>query len=526
MNEKDVKRYYKKINTTFVGVNKQDEFAKIFINLLKSGNTTLYQKERRERRIFDDSWMDSVEGTIPVIDRLTRHPRENLKKVSSVVPVELAKKVDKDSVRHLAQNTFLIKAIEADGTVTPSKILTHYNEADLGTYENRFLRSLIDKLYLFIEKRYEVIVKKMHTEYINQLNLKSEVLWNEATIEFDINLRINQTMPRDEIDRRNQELFDRMSEIRTSITNFKLSSFMTQMRQFAPVTPPIMKTNIITKNPDFRMCYYLWVLMDQVDRIGYDVDVFERDIPFEDAYLSQIENMLMVMYATVANNLEDDYLVTQETPFEYRKSKRPKIRKTDPNDSTLTPGYVGFENNEINQFYLDQIKSHNIGRFKTLQEAGISVDDAIDIIFKQINLITNAVYEDYVKYMYQTENAETLEEKIAIQGKILEVYRLIEKIKREDMRQFSTNKAIALLNLRNFQDELNENKRQEKAAKKKILDEQQKAREAQKQKTLDAEKSKKEQVERAKKVLEAAEKARKEMKPKQPSKKTKAKKSF
>ncbi|MDD3478341.1 MAG: hypothetical protein PHP32_05645, partial [Candidatus Izemoplasmatales bacterium] len=72
MKENETKRYFKKINTTFVGVNKQDEFAQMFTNLLKSGDTTLYQKERRERRIFDGSWMTAVEEAIPVIEKLTR----------------------------------------------------------------------------------------------------------------------------------------------------------------------------------------------------------------------------------------------------------------------------------------------------------------------------------------------------------------------------------------------------------------------------------------------------------------------
>jgi len=138
MEEKDVKKYFRKINTTFAGVNKQDDFAKQFMNLIKSGNTTLYQKERRERRIFDDSWMDSVEGAIPVIDKLSRNPRENLKKVSQVVPVERAKKIDTNTIRHLAQNTQLIKSVGDSGEVVPTKVLTYYNEADMGTYENRF----------------------------------------------------------------------------------------------------------------------------------------------------------------------------------------------------------------------------------------------------------------------------------------------------------------------------------------------------------------------------------------------------
>jgi exonuclease SbcC len=510
MNEKEVKRYFKKLNTTFVGVNKYDDFAKMFMNLIKSGNTTLYQKERRERRIFDDSWMDSVEGAIPVIDKLTRNPRENLAKVGSVVPVEMAKRIDKDTVRHLAMNTQLIKEIDEDGMVKPSKVLSFYYEADLGTYENRFLRSLIDKVYIFIEKRYDLIVKKMRTEYVNYFNIKSDVEWNEAEIEYDITMRINKTVPNDEVDKRNQELFDRMTNMRKAATNIKMSSFMQEMRDYAPVTPPIMKTNIIMKNPDFRQCYYLWVLMDQVDQIGYDIDVFERVIDFKDDYLKDIVNTLMVLYATIANYQEDDFLISQDSPFEYRKIKRPRIKKTDPNDQHIQPGYYEFENNQLNQYYLDQIRGSNLSRFKTLREAGVPMNQAIDIVFQQINAINTAVYEDYIKHAYSTEEAATLEDKIQIQKKALEVYRQIEKIKRDDMRQFSTNKAIALLNLRNLQGELKKLRKIEAEKKARERQKEKIQKEAEKKKKLQAEEEKKRQLEKAKQVLEQAESEKKQ----------------
>lgn len=508
MEEKDVKRYFKKINTTFAGVNKQDDFAKQFLNLIKSGNTTLYQKERRERRIFDDSWMDSVEGVIPVIDKLTRNPKEILKKISQVVPVERAKKTDKNTIRHLAQNTQLIKSIDETGEVIPTKLLTYYHEADLGTYENRFLRSLVDKLFMYIEKRYDLIVKKMHTEYVNYLNVKSEVEMNDATIEYDITLRINETMSRDEVDKKNQELFDRMTKIRKAITIFKLSAFMKELREFTPVTPPIMKTNLIMKNQDFRQCYYLWVLMDQVDKIGYDVDIFERDVEFDENYLTDIENMLMVLYATVANNQIEEFVLAQDEPFEYRKTKRPRIKKSDPNDQTVQPGYYEFENNQLNQYYLDQIRSSNYSRFKNLQEAGIPLEESIDIVFQQINMITNAVYEDYVKFTFKPEEEKTLEDKIKVQEKILEVYRQIEKIKREDMRQLSTSKAIALLNLRNFQDEYKKQKIQDQLEKERLEEAERIAQIEENKTVIEDEEDKKKQLLKAKKILEDAEKER------------------
>ncbi|MBU1145055.1 MAG: hypothetical protein KJ971_04275 [Firmicutes bacterium] len=508
MKDNASKKTYKKINSTFSRLNEQDEFSQLFLNLLKSGNTTLYQKERRERRIFDDSWLDSVEKAVPVIDKLTRNPRESLKKVRVVVPVEQAKKTDKETIRHLAANTQFIKNVNSKGEVTPSQVLTSYTDSDFGTYENRFLMTLVDKLFIFIEKRYDLIVKKMHTEYVNYLNLKSEVFFNDATLDYDITLKINQTLPSDEVDKQNQELFDRMTKVRTNITYFKMSTFMKAMKEFAPVTPPIMKTNIIMKDIDFRQCYSLWVLMDQIDRVGYDVDIFERDIDFDQEYIGQINNALLMLYTTFASQQSEDFGINQDVPFDYKRIKAPKITKQNLSDVYLQPGYLEFENNHLNQYYLDQIRKSNYARFKTLSEAGISFEEAIDIIFKQIVDISNAVYEDYIKFMFNPENEPNLTDKISTQEKILNVYRQIENIKQDDIRQLKTNKAVALLNLRNYRDELKRIQAIEKAERERLLEEERLRKEEEKKQKQKEELALKKKIERAEKLLRIARKKR------------------
>ncbi len=462
--EDSAKKYFKKINTTFTGVNRTDEFAKVFLNLLKSGNTTLYQKERRERRIFEDTWMQLMEETIPVIDKLTRNPKENLKSEKEVVPVELAKKTGRDSVRHLASNTQNIRQIDKDGMVRPTKILTTYYESDLGTYENRFLKTLVDKLSLFVEKRYELLVHKMHTEYVNYFNVKSDVDWDGALIDFDVTMKINEGLGQDDIDVKNKEMFQRMTELKKNITNIKSSNFMTAMKGFLPVSPPIQRTNLLMKNPDFKMCYTLWTMMDSIDQIGFDVEVYERDVDFEDDYIEDIMNSLMVIFATIAEHQKDEFEIANENPYEFRQEKKPKVIKIVPNDIQPQAGYIQLENNQLNQFYLDQIKRANFSRFKSLKEAGMSLHESIEIVFAQLNNITNAVYEDHIKSTFENQDEErTLEQKIEAQEQILNVYKMIEQIKRDDLKAIATNKAIALLEIRNLKDDLKDKLAAEKA---------------------------------------------------------------
>jgi DNA repair protein SbcC/Rad50 len=509
MKEGTAKRYYKKINTTFEGVNKVDDFAKQFINLLESAKVELYQKERRERRVFDDSWMDAVEDIIPIIDKLTRAPRETLKKISQVVPVERAKKIDSDTIRHLAANTQLIKYTDQDGNIIPSKVLTSYLDSDLGTYENRFLMSLVNKLYTFVELRYDLIIKKMHTEYVNYLKISSEIDFRQAVIDYDITFRIHQNMEDDEIGKKNQELLNRMTTVRDAVSNYKMSIFMRAMSNFAAIRPPIMKTNVIRKNPDFSKCYDLWVLLDQVDRIGYEVDVLDRDVEFNDEYLKQIENAMMVLYATVANNQVDEFTLSHDEPFDFRKSKKPKVLKKIDKDDYIEAGEYLLKDDSLNQYFLDQIRKDNIERYKTLIDAGIPEDESVKIIHQRLLAIADGAFKDFINYTYKPGEEKDLENKIRVQNEILSVYRDVEKAKRDNIKNLTTQKALALLDLKNYREELKKKQADEKAIKDAILAEE-------KQRKLDEEKAKameklakKRKVERAQKVLQDAKKARK-----------------
>jgi hypothetical protein len=508
MEEGTAKRYYKKINTTFEGVNRLDDFAKQYLNLIESSKLELYQKERRERRIFDDSWLKNIEGIIPILDKLMRSPKETLKKVSEVVPVERAKKIDSNTIRHLAANTQLIKKTNRKGEIQPTKLLTTYSEQELGTYENRFLMTLVDKVYTFIEIRFRLINHKMNTEYVNFLKVNSTVEYLGANIDFDITLKIKRNMVDDAVCKKNQELFDRMKNLRDMMSNYKNSKFMRAMASFPPVRPPIMKTNIIMKNIEFSQCYDLWLFLDTVDRVGYEVDVLERNVQFDEEYIRQIENTMMVLYATVANNQIEEFALSHEQPFTYRKVKAAKVLHNVEQDKYLESGEYIFKDETLNQYFLEQIKKDNIERYNTLTEAGIPKDKSIEIIHKKLLEIADGAFLDFINYTYNPEDEKDLNKKIEVQNEIVKVYRDIEKVKRENLKDIETEKALAMLHLNNYRDEL-KNRQAKIKAEKEARKAEERRLELQRKKQLAQERlAKKKKINRAMELLEKAERAR------------------
>ncbi len=512
MEQGSAKKYFKKINTTFEGVNRQDEFAKTFQNLMKDANINLYHRERRERRVFDDTFMDDIEKILPVIEKLTRNPGENLKKFSEIVPVERAKKIDADTVRHLAANTQFIKTADRKGNVVPSKVLTSYSESDLGTYENRFLMTLVNKLFSFVEVRYGVIVEKAKTEYINYLKVDSTLEWEDSVIEYDITFKIHQKSNQDEIGKRNSELLRRMSDIRGLITNYKMSRFMRAMEGYQPVKPPIMKTNKILKNYDFKACYEMWVLLDEIDRVGFDVDTFERDINFEEKYLTELENVMMMIYATVANNQVDDFELSHEIPFDYRKRKTPKIMMSYEDDHYLEPGEYIFQDNTLNQYFLDQIRRGNDTRFRTLIDAGIDEDEAVKIIYQRLLSIADSAFVDFINENFKTDSVPDVKERINIQNRVLTAYHEIDRIKKDNVKNMQTQRALAQLTLDNFQDELKKQIEDEKLKREIEAAEEMKRLMDEKRQQVEDEIQKKMKIQKAKEILDEAEKERREKK--------------
>lgn len=268
----------------------------------------------------------------------------------------------------------------------------------------------------------------------------------------------------DEVDVKNKEMFERLSRLKEMLTNIKASNFMNAMKSFLPVAPPIQKTNLLTKNPDFKMCYNLWTMMDSIDQIGFDIEVYERDVVFDDDYIDDIMNSIMVFFATIAEHQKDEFQIASENPYEFRQEKKPRINKSLPTDIQPQAGYIQLENNQLNQFYLDQIKRANFSRYKSLKDAGMSLQESIEIVFAQLNNITNAVYEDHIKSTFENQDEErSLEQKIDAQEEVLKVYKMIEQIKRDDLKQIATNKAIALLEIRNLKEELKDKQAAEKA---------------------------------------------------------------
>lgn len=215
-----------------------------------------------DKKVCDTSWIDMVEECIPYLDNIIRNPRRFIVQEENIVPIEKAKVVTEEAIRHLAQNTSLIQEVNDDGSVIPLKILNVYREETVDLYENRFIKSLVDNLYNFVEDRLNGTDLKSYAHINNVVSYEGIMKKQdeEVKIKVDLESKLN-----NEVDssKDGHSLEERIEHIKDVIGAFQNSTFIKGLKESSPVRSPIRKTNVILKEPNFMKALDLWEFLEK-----------------------------------------------------------------------------------------------------------------------------------------------------------------------------------------------------------------------------------------------------------------------
>jgi hypothetical protein len=246
---------------------KLNEKSDIFINKMSS---EMHFKSELAMDSVSFEWVDKIEDACPYLDNIIRNPKLALINESDVVKIEKARKITVESVKDLSKHTHYIDKIDAEtNEVHPSRILVLRREETYNTYENRFIYTLITNLSRFLMKK-EAFLEEFDTrsdktlEYAGTTNTTSERL--------NIQLKISsKELPQGQNGNNFENEIDsirkRVKKIRDYITSWRRNEFMTSLDKahVAFVIPPIKKTNMILKNPNFQIAMKLWEFLQHYD---------------------------------------------------------------------------------------------------------------------------------------------------------------------------------------------------------------------------------------------------------------------
>ncbi|MEG2137216.1 MAG: DUF2357 domain-containing protein [Oscillospiraceae bacterium] len=302
-----------------------DRYYEYLLGLISSGKTVIHQNNRTLNKEVDETWLTAIEEVIPSLHEIIAHPKRFIKTEENLVPIELVKKVSSESVRHLCQNTQNISGIKG-GMIIPGKILSVENQESFDLYENRFINTLIRKLYAFIEKRTDILFWETGDEHASALSMESTVEDDYETIEYKLEMVVKSKQTYIENDTDKMEVFKRIDRVHRIIGDFRQSSFVQLMQDSAPVRSPIQRTNQIVKNPDYKKCYALWQFLEQYDQVGYEINVKENALEFDEDYLYQMYGNIALNYTVFKSIMEaDPRKITAET--KQKRTIKPKFMK-------------------------------------------------------------------------------------------------------------------------------------------------------------------------------------------------------
>lgn len=295
---------------------KQESFYDSYIHGISKGKNNYNMTQRFQKKIFDLDWVEAVEEAVIALDTIVRNPRKFIQQEEDIVDISLARSISTESVKHLAQHTNFISSVTKDGMVIPSKILNITKEESFEIYENRFIYTLILKVHQFLTKRWEMVKSAAATSDTFSVNIESDYSIEESKIK--CNMETVLQMPLDDILKADDaQLTDvqRVAKMVQIVNGFLSSPFAKVMVSCALVRPPIIRTNVILKDPNFKKALVLWQFIDTYGQVGFEVKSVNETAPLPPTAVEKYNNLIylnnIVLETLVRARLSDTDIVDE-----------------------------------------------------------------------------------------------------------------------------------------------------------------------------------------------------------------------
>ena len=219
----------------------------------------------------DEEWICEIEKGLVYVEKAIREDRQFIYSNGEVIPIEKVKQVSKDSVEHLARHAELITRAPEGEDIIPDKLYTVERLSDYAVYENRFLYMLLCYLRDFVTLRYRKILD-LTGRYDGVLRLSHEATTLGRTV--TVKLELEDTRQDDPYLRAHNpagDLMDRMDLILKTVVAFLATPLMESAGKAAMLKPPIVKTNVLKMDNNFKGAVALYDYVIAYEGDGYTV---------------------------------------------------------------------------------------------------------------------------------------------------------------------------------------------------------------------------------------------------------------
>lgn len=507
LSDKAVSQFYEAFYSCIE--NAKSPLGDFLFNELQQGEKTIYNKTVRETKIFDGNFLDVVIGAYPSLLKICRDPKKTLAYMQEVVAMEKAKKVDSESIRHLASHTQYIRDINAQNEVIPSKILSTYAEDNIGIYENRFIKSLINRVIVFLDTRLKLMDENLESISADEIRYKNNIKLSHRKIDLEMNIKISNEIL-DETQKA-RELFDKTKNALDKYRALKGTGLYQAVAKLKDVVPPIMKTNIILHNPDFKIAYNLWLYIDRTTEVGYNVQSDEKTNDDDDVILNDFNHIGVFLI----NDLMHQRGIQSLEAFDGEKNVR-ELKHDDITKYELEPKDIKLSHQEISEYLLSRISEIFEEKYKESLSQGLNYEMSVKRVFREMIDVLNRIYPNL--FGVNTEDMKKTPELLEILKRKQRVMKLIREQKQIDLNKMDRETQTLDTNIKNLEDYLKRQEERQKERERKeairleklrLQEEKRKARE-EKRKEAERLKAEKERIKAEQERLKEEERLKKE----------------
>ena len=321
----DYRAWYENFMKSIDSLENDEQFNAVYSLLLSGKNSIAFNKKIMEKAI-DVSWVEAIEKGLPYIDNVLRNPRKTIEDVEEIVPIALSRKITVESVKHLAQHTDFIQDIdEKTGKITPSKILNIHKEESLMTYENKFVNTLVDRLFVFINIRYQKLLQVAKDEEVYSFDYEASVD-NEAGKKMNISLKIETADSLETTNDMGFTVWERVEKIKKAMEGYKGSVLCTTLGNTF-IKPPVMRTNAIMKNVDLKGCLVLWQYIEGYDKVGYEINISNTAQKPDKNYIDDVYKLVAMNFLLLRTYTDKGADGAAELKTQKSKTIAPRILK-------------------------------------------------------------------------------------------------------------------------------------------------------------------------------------------------------
>ena len=368
---------------------------------------------------IEEEWIVRIEKGLEFIEKAINEDRQFIRVNGEVVPIEKAKKISKDTVSHLARHSNMITHLpEEEGQdLIPDSIYMVEKLSDYAVYENRFLYLLICYLRDFLSLRLDKI-QKLRLTYVCDFSFIKHHEEKKRIVDYKLSFHEERyDNPYPIADPKSDELLKRIEDAEQIVMAFLNTPLIQEVSKVAMIKPPIVKTNVLKMNNNFKnsLALYDYIVAFKGDGFTSE-EVVKEYFPASDTMVDELIE-LPALTSFLTYKYGNDLELSLENEYKAEEDRR-KVE----------------ESNKLKE----QIKKLK----KKVEESGLSMEEYVVLVEKrnrileetESNLILakNEIYNLNKKIESLESEKKELERKIValnevIEEKNLEIARLNQK---------------------------------------------------------------------------------------------------